>query len=94
MATENTDLTLPDNFFDANESKVTDSIENKESNNLVLPDNFLDEKKPIQDYDTLSNILYNGATKSGNDYVNSFSSGSSLKGTTSFIIKDFKDNFK
>ena len=44
MATENTDLTLPDNFFDANESKVTDSIENKESNNLVLPDNFLDEK--------------------------------------------------
>ena len=68
MATENTDLTLPDNFFDANESKVTDSIENKESNNLVLPDNFLDEKKPIQDYDTLSNILYNPIDNDDVDY--------------------------
>lgn len=68
MATENTDLTLPDNFFDANESKVTDSIENKESTNLVLPDNFLNEKKPIQDYNTLSNILYNPIDNDDVDY--------------------------
>ena len=54
MAIDNTELSLPDNFFDKEESKPTEPVEQPveettediKSDNLSLPDNFFDKEEP------------------------------------------------